>query len=467
MLLGNGGVVVRERKDLVHGSIRIRRLAALSVVVAMTAACAGAETGSPTTSVSEDGVTTAAEGAPETTGVPETTAGETTAGGEAVPLGMMIGITGQYAPYTEASLPAADIAIQEINDAGGVLGRPVELITVDNKSTVEGAVQALSQLIDVHNVVAIGGPESDGILASLDTLGENQVPTMCPLCGTSDLDTYTGGYVFRIGASDSDMGLISAQFARDTGFTRMAMLVQNTEGTASPADVFKRTFTEQVGGEILADVRFEPGLASYQSQVEEAFRDEPDAVYLGAGFAEGGIILQEWQRRGYGGQWLFSPDSNVPEIANLVNQGVEIGDGIARSVASAYDIESPAYASYAPRYEEAWGEPPNTGLGDANHYDQFIILGLAIAKAGSTDGEAIAAAIPEVTSPPGTTVYGYAEGLELIEAGEDIDFYGATTNVDLNEFGSLARPLFAELQIVDGQWETTDLVELDESLRAG
>lgn len=436
------------------GWLRIEAMTIALVVV--VAACGGAGGTDTTAGGASEEPTTTIEAGPATTGVD--------AEGP-IQLGMMIGITGQYAPYTEASLPAADIAIEEINAAGGVLGRPVELVTVDNKSTVEGAVQALSQLIDVHDVVAIGGPESDGILASLDTLGENQIPTMCPLCGTSDLDTYSGGYVFRIGASDSDMGLISAQFAREMGFSRMAMLVQNTEGTASPAEVFKQTFTEEVGGEIIADVRFEPGLATYQSQVDEAFQGEPDAVYMGAGFSEGGIILQEWQRRGYGGQWLFSPDSNVPEIARLVNQGIEIGDGVARSVASAYDVESPTYQSYAPRYEALWGEPPNTGLGDANHYDQFIILALAIAKAGSTDGAAIAAAIPEVTSPPGKAVYSYAEGLEAIEAGEDVDFYGATTNVDLNEYGSLARPLFSELQILDGAWESVALVELDESLR--
>jgi branched-chain amino acid transport system substrate-binding protein len=436
-----------------------KSLAGLSVLALIGLACGGAEDAATTATAqpSDSPTTTTGVGSDTTTGTD----------GEPITLGMMIGITGQYAPYTEASLPAADIAITEINEAGGILGRPVELVTADNKSTVEGAVQAISQLIDVQNVVAIGGPESDGILASLDTIGQNQIPTMCPLCGTSDLDTYTGGYVFRIGASDSDMGLISAQFAREAGFTRMAMLVQNTEGTASPADVFKRTFTEAVGGEIVADVRFEPGLATYQSQVDEAFRTEVDAVYLAAGFSEGGIILQEWQRRGYGGQFFFSPDLNVPDIARLVEQGVEIGDGVARSVASAYDIESTTFKSYAPRYEAVWGEPPNTGLGDANHYDQFIILALAIAQAGTTDGAAIAAAIPEVTSPPGTAVYSYAEGLAAIERGEDIDFYGATTNVDLNEFGSLARPLFSEQQIIDGAWVSVDLVELDESLRAG
>jgi len=385
--------------------------------------------------------------------------------GDAIRLGMLIGVTGDYSPWYDPSKAGADVAIDEINAAGGVLGRPVELVVVDNQSTVEGAVQGFSQAVDIEAIDALGGVESDGAVANLQTIKEIQLPTICPACGTSELDQAGGDYIFRITGSDTDGGIIAAQFARDAGFTRVAMLVQDTEGASAPADVFKEVFTTLAGGEVIADVRFSPGEASYQAQVDQAFEGDPDIVYLGAGFEAGGIILQEWQRRGYGGNWLFSPDLIVPEIAALVDQGIEIGDGVARAAIPSYDTASAAYAAYAPRYEAITGEPPSPGLYDANQYDQYIVLALAMTAAGSTDGPAVAGEIANVLNPPGTAVFTYAEGLAALEAGDDIDFHGASSSLDVNSFGNLASPTFGEQQLVDGEWTQVGEVTLDPVLR--
>ncbi len=439
----------------------MRRLIILAVIALVVGACGDAGGGSDTTAAG-DTTTSAGGGATTTAGEGAST---TAGGGDEGPIkfGMLIGVTGDYAPYYDVSKAGADVAIAEINDAGGVLGRQVELVVVDNKSTVEGAVQGFSQVVDVEDVDALGGPESDGAIANLQAIKDLKLPTICPACGTSELDEAGGDYIWRITSSDSDGGLISAQFARDAGFTRVAMLVQNTEGASAPADVFKQVFSEV--GEVIADVRFDPGQSSYQAQVDQAFADDPEVVYVGSGFEAGGIILTEWQRRGYGGTFLFSPDMTVPEIAALTQQGVEIGDGVARSAIAAYDTESPAYQSYAPRFEEIIGEPPSAGLYDANQYDQYIILALAMTAAGSTDGEAVAAVITDLLNPPGTTVYSYAEGVAALEAGEDIDYHGASSSLDVNEFGNLSSPNFGEQHIVDGEWTQVATVELDPSLR--
>jgi len=433
---------------------RLRPMVVLMVIALLVMAC-GDDEGTDTTGA---GDTTSTSGSASTT---------TGGGGEEGPIkfGMLIGVTGDYSPYYDVSKAGADVAITEINDAGGVLGRPVELVVVDNKSTAEGAVQGFSQIVDVEGVHVLGGPESDGAIANLQAIKELHLPTICPACGTSELDQAGGDYIWRITGSDSDGGLIAAQFARDAGYTRVAMLVQNTEGASAPADAFKQVFTEIIGGEVVADVRFDPGQSSYQAQVDQAFADDPEAVYVGAGFEAGGIILTEWQRRGYGGSFLFSPDMIVPEIAALTEQGVEIGDGVAKAAIAAYDTESPAFQSYAPRYQAITGEQPSPGLYDANQYDQYIILALAIAIAGTTDGEAVAAVISDLLNPPGTVVYSYTEGLAAIEAGEDIDFHGASSSLDVNEFGNLASPNFGEQNIVAGQWSQVATVELDASLR--
>lgn len=401
-----------------------------------------------------------ADGGDEDAGGGDTSDGG--ASGDAIKFGYLIGVTGDYSPYFDPSLAGAEIAIQEINDAGGVLERPVELVTADNLSTVEGAVQGFSRLVDVEGVVAIGGPESDGAVAILDAVQERQIPTMCPACGTSELDTTAGNYIWRITGSDTDGGIVAAQFARDAGFDNVAMLVQNTEGASGPAEVFKAVYEEAMGRSVGADVRFDPGRSSYQSELQQAFGSEPDAVYMGSGFEAGLVIFREWERRGYGGQFFVSPDLVVPPIAEL---SPALAEGTLTAAIPAYDTDSPAYESFAQRYEEQTGTAPTAGLYEANQYDQFIALALAIVAADSTEGPAINEAVPEVLNPPGTAVYSYAEGLEELAQGNDIDFHGASSSLDLNEYGNLAAPVFGEQQIVDGQWQQVRAIELDPELR--
>ena len=154
-----------------------------------------------------------------------------------VKLGFLAGLSGDYSEWGPPSQDGAEAAIGVINESGGILGRDAELVVQDNLSTPEGAVTGYNRIRE--EIDALGGVESDGAVALLGTVAEDEMPTMCPACGTTVLDTEGGNYIWRITASDTTYGIISAQLARDLGFTRVAMLVQQTEGTESPANVFK------------------------------------------------------------------------------------------------------------------------------------------------------------------------------------------------------------------------------------
>ncbi|CAJ1501112.1 ABC transporter substrate-binding protein [[Mycobacterium] burgundiense] len=381
---------------------------------------------------------------------------------DVVKFGWLNGITGDYSSYYEPSQAAVTIAIDEINANGGVLGKDAVLVTADNLSTVEGAVQGFSRLADVEKVVAIGGVESTGGLAILDSAIEQQIPVFCPGCGSAELDTLAGEYLWRITGSDSDGGTIAAQFARDEGVKRVAIMAQNTEGMSEPADVFKKVFDEGTDGEIVADIRFNPGRSSYQAELLKAFESKPDAIYLAAGHEAASVIFREWQRRGYGGKFYVSPDLVTPPIGGLMP---DLEDGVAVGAIAAYDVDSPAYLSFAERFNASTGYDPSPGVYDANQYDQYIALALAITKAQSTDGAAIAEAIPQVLNSGGTTVYSYADGVRELEAGNEINYDGASGTLELNEFGNLASPLFGEQFIVDGAWRQVNTLNLDPELR--
>jgi ABC-type branched-subunit amino acid transport system substrate-binding protein len=376
--------------------------------------------------------------------------------GEVV-FGQLIGVSGDYAPFTPPAIDAAKIAVEEINDAGGVMGRSVKLVTEDNRSTVDGAVSGFSKLTSVSNVHVIGSPESDALVALFPQIEQRQIPTICSSCGTTFLDDKGGEYAFRVTASDSDNGLIVAQVARDAGVEELAMIVQNTEGASAPAEVAQEAF-ERTGGEVTS-VSIEPGAASYSSEVAKAFAGDPDALYLGAGIESGIPILKEIERRGYDIPIYVSPDLITDEVAQLPN-----ADQLSAAL-TAFDFESPAYKSYAERFEAETGGQPEPGMYDANNYDQYILFALAMEAAQSTSGEDVAAEIIDVASAPGKKVYSFEEGRDALEAGEEIDFDGASSNLDMNEFGNLESPLLSVLSVEGGEWVPGEEIELDASLR--
>jgi branched-chain amino acid transport system substrate-binding protein len=414
---------------------RIAPASSLLVAALVLAACA------------ESGGSSAADG------------GQADDGGDIV-FGQLLGITGDYASFSPPAIDAARIAVEEINEAGGVLGRTVKLVSEDNRSTVDGSISGYQNVTGVDGAQVLGSVESDGIVALFDTITDARLPTMCSSCGTTFLDDKGGEYFFRVTASDSDAGLIAAQLARDAGYRNMAMIVQNTEGASGPAGVAEAAFSGIEGNKITS-VTIEPGASSYSAEVDQALSVRPDVIYLGAGIEAGLPILREIDRRGFDVPIIVSPDLILDETTTVPN-----ADNLVAALGN-FDVNGQTYRSYADRFRKMTGEEPSPGMYDANNYDQYILFALAMEAAGTTAGPEVAAQIIDVASAPGKKVYSYAEGLEALANGEDIDFEGASSSLDMNETGNLNSPLLSVLRVVDGAWKPTEDVEVDPSLRPG
>jgi branched-chain amino acid transport system substrate-binding protein len=432
--------------------VTFRRLIPLVAVLALAGVgCGGEEAGSGGSGSGSD----AAAGSGD-----EVAQGGENLEGKEVKIGFLVGLTGDYSAFTGPITKAAQIATKDINDAGGILGGPAKLVIQDNKSTSEGAVSGFEKLTQVDKVVAIGGVESDGGVAILERAAEQKIPVICSFCGTPILDTKGGDFMWRFTASDTDGGTASAQFARDRKYKTVGILAQEGE-VGRPADVFKRSFQEKAGGKVLSDVRFDPGKSSYQVEVQQAFKGNPDAVYLAAGHQEAASILPEWQRRKYGGEFFVSPDLITPETTFDF-----LEDGVGTGVIAAFDEDTPAYKEFAKKYEAVTGDKPSQGLGEPLNYDTIIAIALAVTAAkSSTDGQKIRDGMVSILNPPGKVCYLYAECVKLLEGGEEIDYYGSSTSLDLNDKGNLKSPTMSQIQLVDGEWKPTSTIELDSSLR--
>jgi branched-chain amino acid transport system substrate-binding protein len=375
--------------------------------------------------------------------------------------GAMLPVTGDYAPFTKPAIFANNIAIEEINADGGVLGKKVKLVIDDTKSTAEAAVPAFDRLTEVSKSTVLGVGDSDAAIAVLDAIAEKQLPTMCPYCGADALTPGGGEWVYRLSPADGQLGIAAAQFARDHDYTKAAILGQKTDASISAVESFKKPFTEKLGGDLCEEVMFDPGKSSYQAEVQKAFSCDPQVVWATTGTEAGIPIMREWARRGYGGKWLLSQDMLTPDIAKSTPEL----EGNAFGPTGSMDTSTPAYESFAEKYKEkSGGNEPSDGLWEAASFDQWIMAALAIEKAKSTEGAKIAAAVPEIANAPGTKCYRYKECLDLVKKGEDIDYYGASGANDLNDDGDLASPRFTTTELTGGEFVSGEAFNLDPSL---
>ncbi|MCY3924697.1 MAG: ABC transporter substrate-binding protein [bacterium] len=369
--------------------------------------------------------------------------------------------SGDYAFLGQPSLDGARAAIGEINANGGVLGREVELVVEDSLSTAAGAVAGYNRISP--EIDALGGLELYGAISLLNAVNGDEMPTMCPMCGTSELGVRGGLYMWGLTASFNTNGVVAAQLARDLGYTRVALLVRAYPWLDTLANRFRGAWEYVVGGEITADVRIVSTLDGYSAKVQQVIEGDPEALFVVPGYDEGAAVMSEVIDSGYEGTILVSSYLAGNEIAELV-AGLPEGRVLSAHVTN--DVESPAYAAFTAAHLEHAGKLPPGGFYEANQYDQYIALALAMTAAGSVEGPAVAAQVPQVLSAPGTKVYTYADGVAALERGEDIDYDGASSSLDMNEAGDLISPMISVTQNANGQWYQRDVIRLDPNLVA-
>ncbi len=353
---------------------------------------------------------------------------------EPIKIGFLIGFTGDYGPWGDENHKAALVAVKEMNDAGGPLGRPIELLSEDNQSSVEGGIQGYRKLVNVNDVVAVAGPESDIILALIDAAKEDAVPVVSHSAGTPSLDTTGGEFIFRTAPSDSLTGEVAANALLQDGYSRIAVLVENIEGAQTNAVKFRETY-ERLDGEIIDFVVYNPGQNTYQAELRRVYSGDPELLYVFGGVTSGATVLKQRFQRGYEGPVWVSTEMLSPDLIKAV--GAEIADGI-RGVVPVQNTALEAYQRFAARFEDMNRFPPGAGMYDQNAYDAMILLGLAIEAAGSTSsGKAINDALVKAANPPGVEVTTFVEGVKALRAGKDINYQGASGPVDFNQYGNV------------------------------
>jgi ABC-type branched-subunit amino acid transport system substrate-binding protein len=390
---------------------------------------------------------------------------ETATGGDApesVTLGQPASLTGKWDFLQPAVSQSTDLAVDEINEAGGVLGAEVEVVRRDTAVNPQQARSVTNQLVNNDGATAILGLFSSEITPLFDFLVETAVPVVTPWPGATSLDTRGGdkgtetldddGWVWRTVIGDTVGTLGAAQYVLEQDVESVGILNGTSQGERSWAESFRQAY-EGNGGTVATQVEVSEGKASYQSELNALFEADFDAWALAVGLQDATTIVREWDSAGYGRQLLLEDGLRDPDLVENVGEQAE-GAWIA-----AGSSEGPNYETFVEKFRAAGDADVHTWGVAA--YDATNVTALAIERGGSADPETIQRNLGPVAREGGTTVSTFAEGKEALSAGEEVNYDGAATPVDFTDFGNVFGDVTVSRVTPDG-FEVEATVKADD-----
>lgn len=296
-------------------------------------------------------------------------------------VGHYASLTGDTATFGQSTDRGIRMKIDELNAAGGVLGRPLELITEDDRSITEEARTAAQKLLQRDEVVALlGEVASSRSLAAAPEAQRARVPMISP-ASTNPKVTEVGDYVFRTCFIDPFQGAVMAKFARETlGAKKVAILLDfKQDYSVGLADYFRETFQE-AGGEIVADERYTSGDIEFRAQLTKIRATDPDAIFVPGYYTEVGLISKQARELGIDVPLLGGDGWDSAKTLEIGGKAVE-GNYFSNHYAA--DSDRPQVKEFVKAYREKHGETPDAMavLG----YDAAGILADAMVRAGTTE----------------------------------------------------------------------------------
>jgi branched-chain amino acid transport system substrate-binding protein len=375
------------------------------------------------------------------------------AGAQEVKIGAIMSTTGPLQVYGEAGLRGIQLAIDQVNEAGGVLGGEVELVAADDATNPQVGVDAAQRIVNVDGVAGIIGALSSGVTIPIaTTVSANAGVPQISSASTSPVITTLedNGFLFRSTPNDAVQGEVLADLVSQQGIEKVAVVYVNNDYGKGLADAFGGAFE----GEVTASVAYEERQASYRGELSRAAEGDPEALVMIAYPGDGIPMLRQALEEGFFERFVFTDGMKAAEVPDSVG---EVLDG-AFGTAPAGDPEAEAAKLFRDMYEERYGElPPQPYIDTA--YDATMLMALAIEKAGSTEGEAIRDALHEVSKAPGETILPgeFAKAKELLAAGQEVDYEGAAGSQDFDEAGDVPGT-YSHWAIEDGQIVEVELI---------
>ncbi len=425
----------------------MRRVASATVLSVALAACGGGET---TTDPSTE---------PTDTTSPSETEAPTGANVDGqLTVGILLPQTGDLAVLGPPMFEAVRLAASQIEEAGGIPGLTFKVVESDSGTNEDVANGAADTLIQSDNVDAIIGAASSRItLSVIDKITGAGIVECSPSNTGSSLTAYddNGGFYVRTAPPDNLQGPALASRMVADGASAVAVIALADEYGQGFAGFLKTKLVEE-GADIVADVAYDPNGSDFAADVQKVIDASPDAVALISFPETGNKILQGLLENGINPGQIYTADGmqSTDVISGVFpdGDGSEL-NGMTGTAPSSQGSEAfqTAFAAFAPE--------GTAQIFSAHAYDCMIIIALAAAVAGTDDPAAIQKELINVTKG-GEKCTDFPSCIELVKAGTDIDYDGASGPGEWADAGEPAAGTYEVWEFRDGAVATLDTVDV-------
>jgi branched-chain amino acid transport system substrate-binding protein len=307
---------------------------------------------------------------------------EKAADANTIRIGFMGALTGDVAMFGKPTLDGMRMAADELNSAGGVNGRKIEIIETDNRGDKQEGASVAQKLISRDHVVAIVGDPTTGITKVVAPIAQKAQVVLLSAGSTGPGVVENGDFIFRDTLLDSvAIPACIDYFATDLGYRKVAVVTSDNNDYSVG---LSQTFREAAKGKgitIVDEEKIKDGDKDFSAQVTNIKAKNPDVIFFSGYYTEGALFMKEARKQGlqanmFGGDGLFSP--------KLIELGGDAVEGTMAALGFSPEQASPVTAKFVEAYRKKFnGAEP--GLFDAQGYDAVMLLADAMKRANSID----------------------------------------------------------------------------------
>ncbi|MGO0576219.1 branched-chain amino acid ABC transporter substrate-binding protein [Ornithinimicrobium panacihumi] len=340
-----------------------------------------------------------------------------------IKLGMLAPFSGSEAAFGDYMKNGAQLAISEINEAGGIDGRKLELVVEDDACDATASVAAAQKLVTAGVRASVGGYCSGATLPTIPVFKDAKIPMVIPAANSNAI---VGQGAFMINGTGAQQAEAGIKFATDLGVTKVATINDQTDYSKDLSDTFIADAEEAGNFEVVLDGAVNPDDKDFSANVKAVIDADPEFVYWTGYYQAGGLLVRQLREAGYEGTILVGDGTVDAQFAEIAGDGFT--DDVYGTFTKTPDMLEDADDWIAAYEEISGGDAP--GPYSIQSYDAVRVVAEGIKKAGSTDGDAVNEAIAaidglELSSGPlkftdeGTLTGG---GFVIVTVGPDGNF---------------------------------------------
>lgn len=363
--------------------------------------------------------------------------------GAPLQFGILTPLTGAGGFDGPRMLKAIKAVLDEVNAAGGLLGRKVEVVVEDDQTNPEAAVRAARKLIDVAKVPVIMGTWASAVTAAVAPLCWESKTFLTTVSGADSITLLPHqGYLIRTQPNSQMQAGKHAEFIASTGAKRVYIMSIQAPFAQPTQDRVKSVLPTK-GSEMVGALFYEKDKTTYRSEVDLALKTNPDLLYLNGYAPDVTVLLRDLYRAGFNGPRFSQSYAVTGKVLEALPP--EATEGVITVQPSA-DVDSPAFSLASKRLGIA--EPDSY---ETQATDWASLVALTVAKGKEATGTALKENVRKICQGAGTKVYSAIDGLKLLAEGKEINYEGASGPCDFTDIGDIIDCKFRYNKISGGK----------------